>query len=199
VDVTDYLPLLTGKRKVVLWCETWAAGWLVTADFRFYPGPLKRRPVAVETLYNATPVIGQADKPFAAAIPPKTLALPPGASAAKLRFVVTGHGQGPNTDNAAEFVALERTVHVNGRAVSDLLWKTDNYLNPCRPQGGTWKYDRAGWGPGDVVTPWDLDITPDLADGRARVSYTIAPFVNKTPDPGNPARQWITGQVIYYR
>lgn len=199
VDVTDYLPILTGKRKVELCCETWGAGWLVSADFHFYPGEMKRRPVAVHTLYDATPVIGQADKPLAAAIRPTSVALPPGATDAKLRFIVTGHGQAPNTENAAEFIALNRTVKINDRSVTNLLWKTDNYLNPCRPQGGTWKYDRAGWGPGDVVTPWDLYITPDLKDGRARVSYSIAPYTNKTPDHGNPARQWITGQVIYYR
>lgn len=199
VDVTDYLPVLTGRRKVELWCETWGAGWLVSADFHFYPGPLKRRPVAVETLYDATAVIGEADRPFSAAVPPRHIAPPPRATHAKLRFVVTGHGQAPNTDNAAEFIALDRTVQVNDRRETNLLWKTDNYLNPCRPQGGTWKYDRAGWGPGDVVAPWDLDVSNDLQAGKARIAYTIAPYVNKTPDRGNPARQWVTGQVVYYR
>jgi hypothetical protein len=199
MDVTDYLPLLSGRRKVVLWCETWGAGWLATVEFHFYEGTLERRPIAVETIYDATVPIGDAAQPFGDAIRPRTVTLPRGAKSAKLRFVVTGHGQGPNTDNGAEFIALDRTASVDGKTFTNLLWKTDNYLNPCRPQGGTWKYDRAGWGPGNVVDPWDLDITPQIADGTATIGYTIGPYVNKTPDKGNPARQWITGQVIYYR
>src|SRR3712207_7924990 len=53
------------------------------------------------------------------------------------------------------FMPSKRTLTVTGNATQktwdNILWKTDNYLNPCRPQGGTWKYDRAGWAPGDIV------------------------------------------------
>ncbi len=47
-----------------------------------------------------------------------------------------------------------------------MLWKTDCYLNPNRPQFGTWKFSRAGWAPGDVVRPWWIDLTPKLEPGE---------------------------------
>lgn len=200
-DVTDLLPLLTGRRKMELSCETYGPGWLVTVDFDFYPGPLKRRPYKVVNLWNTVAVIGEADKPFAEAVPVKTIAIDPAARHVAARLVVTGHGQAPNTDNAAEFISLWRKLTVNGqKTYTNTLWKTDNYLNPCRPQGGTWKYDRAGWGPGTVVEPWIVDITRDVKSGQdATFRYEIQPYTNKTPDHGNPARHIIESQVIFYK
>ena len=75
---------------------------------------------------------------------PRDVALPDWAVGARLRAVVTGHGMSPNSGNAAEFMPLGRTLTLDGVAHHDVLWKDDNDLNPCRPQGGTWKYDRAG-------------------------------------------------------
>jgi hypothetical protein len=199
-DVTDLMPLLTGKRKVEMFCETWGAGWLVSVAFDFYPGQLKRRPYKVVNLWNGTAVIGQADKPVSAFFTPKTLAIPAEAKAVRARLCVTGHGQAPNTDNAAEFIPLWRRLHANGKSWQDTLWKTDVYLNPCRPQSGTWKFDRAGWAPGDLVTPWTVDVTSAVKPGAdATFRYEIQPFENKTPDQGNPARHLVESQVIFYK
>lgn len=199
-DVTDYLPLLQGQKKMEIWCETWGEGWLVTLDFHFFPGRLERVPYRVETLWSEIVPIGQKDHPVEQILKSRTVPAHSRAVASKLRFIVSGHGMSPNTNNAAEFLPLARTVFVNDQAHENLLWKTDNYLNPCRPQGGTWKYDRAGWGPGALVDPWDVDITNSLRVGKAiNVRYTIASYVNETPVSDNPARHWITGQVIYYR
>lgn len=200
-DVTDFLPLLTGTKKMELFCETYAAGWEVTVTFDFHRGKLDKTPYKVVNLWNVIAPIGEADKPFDKAVPPLTLPYEPGAKQVKVRLNVTGHGQAPNTDNAAEFIELWRKLSVGDtRVYQNTLWKTDNYLNPCRPQGGTWKYSRAGWGPGDLVTPWTIDITHDLKKNQPTVlRYEIQPFVNKTPADGNPARHIIESQVIYYR
>lgn len=42
VDVTDYLPLLSGRRKVELACTTYSQGWLVSVDFRLLQGSIAR-------------------------------------------------------------------------------------------------------------------------------------------------------------
>ena len=199
-DVTDLLPLLTGHKKIEAFCETYGEGWLVSIDFDYYPGPLKSRPYRVVNLWNTIAVIGEADKPIVDQLPAKTIPIDAGADRTAVRLCVTGHGQAPNTDDAAEFLPLWRKLTVGGAAFTDTLWKTDNYLNPCRPQGGTWKFDRAGWGPGTVVTPWTVDVTRSVKRGRdATFVYEIQPFVNKTPDHGNPARHVIASQVIFYR
>ena len=200
LDVSDYRPLLRGRHKIEAWCETYSTGWKASVTFAFYPGRADRLAYRVMNLWRGQPEIGNPDKPITSFFTPQTIRPDPAADFVKLRFTVTGHGQAPNTDDAAEFLPLRRTVSVNGMNFPNLLWKTDNYLNPCSPQGGTWKFDRAGWGPGDVVTPWDIDATPFLPPGQASViRYQIAPYVNKTPDPGNPARHWIESQVIFYR
>ena len=69
---------------------------------------------------------------------------------------------------------------INGLTQSQRLWKEDNYLNPCRPQGGTWKYDRAGWGPGDIVRPWEflVGFTPETRPETLSISYALDPYVN---------------------
>lgn len=71
-----------------------------------------------------------------------------------------------NHDADADAVRFENT-----------LWKSDCYLNPNRPQFGTWKYSRAGWAPGDVVAPWWIDLTPHLSPGRtAELRYEPQPY-----------------------
>jgi hypothetical protein len=199
VDVSDYRPLLRGPHTIEAWCETYSTGWDATVTFAFYPGPATRLAYKVLNLWNGQPTIGDPAHPLSGFFTPQTVVRPPDADAVKLRFIVTGHGQAPNTDDAAEFLPSIRTVSVNGLNFPSLLWKTDNYLNPCSPQGGTWKYDRAGWGPGTVVAPWDIEATPWMPPGKpSQIRYWESPYVNRTPDAGNPARHWVESQVIFY-
>ena len=138
-DVTDYRSLLLGKKKIEASCVTYGTGWKSSVSFAFYPGKPDRLAYRVINLWAGEVEIGNKEKPLEAFFTPKQVVRDPLADAVKLRLVVTGHGQAPNTDDAAEFVPLDRTVHVNGRQFTNRLWKTDNYLNACRPQGGTWK------------------------------------------------------------
>jgi hypothetical protein len=200
VDVTDYRPLLEGKKKIVAACVTYSTGWLASVSFRFYPGRTDRMAYKVMHLWTGDAEIGNPEKPVSTFFTPEHVVRDPSADFVKLRFIVTGHGQAPNTGDAAEFIPLTRTVTVNGHQYTNLLWKTDNYLNACRPQGGTWKYDRAGWGPGTVVSPWDLDITREMPKGKpTEIKYAVGDYVNTSRDPGNPPVHWVESQVIYYR
>lgn len=180
IDVTDFRPLLRGERKVEQACGTQGEGWVVTVEFDFYPGPVDRLAHKVVNLWSGGPEIGNPDKPIEDFYTPKVVPLDEGTAFVKVRTVVTGHGMSPNTDNAAEFMPIWRTLTVNGELFRNKLWKTDNYLNSCRPQGGTWKYDRAGWAPGDVVRPWEIDATP-LLDGvrELRIEYKLDEYVNE--------------------
>jgi len=200
LDVTDQLPLFRGKRRLEGLCETWGAGWLVSVTFDFYKGRLSPRPFKVTPIWSATAILGQKDHPIAAALPPTGIRIDGRTKAAKVRTVVTGHGMSPNTGNAAEFLALWRRLRVGECDFENQLWKHDNYLNPCRPQGGTWKFDRAGWAPGDVVRPWVVDVTRCVKPGQNAVfRYEIQPYENLTPEPGNPARHVVEAALIEYR
>jgi hypothetical protein len=205
VDVSDFRPLLQGERKLVQQCGTQGEGWVVTVSFDFYPGPAERYATDVVSLWSGAPEIGNPDKPVRDFYQPRSVALGEVAgdvrvTGAKVRLVVTGHGMSPNANNAAEFMPIGRTLRVNDESFRNVLWKTDNYLNPCRPQGGTWKYDRAGWAPGDVVRPWEVDVSHLLAGGgELEIAYTLDPYINE-----NRGRTWAPShvteaQLILYR
>jgi len=205
-DVTDYQTLLAGQRKMEMWVDSWVGnqedqeGYWFTVQFDYYPGDPKYRVLGVQNLWNGTPVYGNLNDPtMSNFFRDKQVTIPAGAVKTKLRFMVTGHGQSPNSESGAEFIARHRTATVNGNTWTNLLWKDDCYLNPCRPQGGTWKYSRAGWAPGDQVTPWDIDVSGHVAPGKtAAIDYTAEEYYNYTPEVGNNARHWVESQLIYY-
>lgn len=200
VDVTDYRPLLQGRHQIVANCVTYSTGWLTSISFRFYPGKTDRLAYKVVHLWTGDAEIGNLDKPASTFFTPQHITRDTAADFVKLRFIVTGHGQAPNTDDAAEFLPLSRTVTVDGHDYTNMLWKTDNGFNPCSPQGGTWKYDRAGWGPGSVVTPWDIDITRLMSKSAPTdIEYAVGDYKNTSRDNGNPPVHWVESQIIYYR
>ncbi len=199
VDVSAFRPLLTGTRRIEQVCSTQGEGWVVSVSFAFYPGPADRYAFDVVNLWSGQAIVGNPEKPVAEFYVPKVVDVPEGAAFAEVRTVVTGHGMSPNSQNAAEFMPIERTLTIDGTPHRNRLWKEDNYLNPCRPQGGTWKYDRAGWAPGDVVRPWIVDATPFLEAGKLEIEYALAPYVNE-----NRGKTWepfhkTGGQVVFYR
>jgi len=206
VDVTDYQSLLQGERKMGLHIDTWVGGetpqttkgWRVTVDLDYYPGPPERVPLRVVNLWSGQPEYGNPEAPLDAFFEPRTAPITAEAVGAKLRLMVTGHGQNPAGQNAAEFLPADRTVTVNGRTFENRLWKTDCYLNPCRPQGGTWKYDRAGWAPGDVVTPWEIDLSDIIRPGEdCTITYRPMPYTNDARDKAK-ASHWVEVQLIQY-
>jgi hypothetical protein len=200
VDVTDFLPLFKEQPKLGLYIDTWRDSFLVSVDMDFYPGETARKPIAVMNLWKGEPIIGDTRRPVADFFDDKTIIAPPGATSAKVRVVASGHGQKPNTNGAGESIQLQRDLTVNEQKFSNLLWTTDNYLNPCRPQKGTWKADRAGWGPGRVTMPWSVDITPILSKSRElTLRYRFADdYVNEYVGSGAPPTHWIDSQVIFY-
>lgn len=208
VDVTDYATLLTGRVEAGLFVDTWMAGdtpattrgWTVSVALDYYPGTPEREVVAVKNLWVGEPEYGNPASPMADFFADQTLALPDGAAGAFVRLMVTGHGMHPATYNAGEFMPADRTLVINGSTrLGHLLWNADCYLNPCRPQGGTWKFDRAGWAPGSVVTPWEVPLV-DAFDGagRATLGYIPMAYENLGRDEAK-ATHWVESQVFYTR
>ncbi len=200
VDVSDLRPLLRGQRKFEQMCSTQGEGWVVTVTFEFYAGPCQRKAYRVINLWSGAPEIGNPDNPASDFYRARTIPFEDPPLGAKVRLVVTGHGMAPNSENAAEFMPIWRTLTVNGEAYRNQLWKTDNYLNPCRPQGGTWKYDRAGWAPGDIVRPWEVDITP-LVQGKnaVKLEYALDKYINENRGQTWAPTHVTESQLVLYR
>ena len=203
VDVTDFLPLLRGEgTKFGLFVDTWRNGYTMSVGFDFYPGASPRVPIAVVNLWQGEPILGDSSRPITDFFDTRSIAVPPGATGAHVRLSVTGHGRSPNTRNAAEFLQIGRTLWANGIPFTSALWKKDNYLNPCRPQTGPWRIDRAGWGPGSITEPWTIDVSDLLGTGGARtlkLDYALNEnYVNDHVGRGDPPTNWADGQVIFY-
>ncbi|MCF7792853.1 MAG: hypothetical protein K9N09_02715 [Candidatus Cloacimonetes bacterium] len=209
VDVTDFLPLFSGKKQMDLRVDTWQKkeenpedqiGWYVSVDLDFYPGIPERIPIKVVNLWSGSFFYGNPLDPMSDHLPQLKLKMPQEAKDAKLRLMVTGHGMHPNTNNAAEFMPADRTVYVNDEKFENRLWKTDCYLNSCRPQDGTWKFDRAGWAPGSVVEPWQIELAEIAAPGETlKFDYIPMAYRNLSEGEHWKANHWFESQVIFYK
>ena len=189
IDVSDYITLLQGTVILQSYISSWIGGtdgWLVTVDFGYVEGGGSLTPYRVLNLWqNNYTVFGDSAAPVEAVLHPMKAWIDSDAVAARVRVMVTGHGQG-NTDNCAEFCPKEHTLFANGVPYGFTLWRDDCSENPCSPQGGTWQYDRAGWCPGDKVDPWDFDITAEMVAGDSvKLNYDIEPYENFCR-PNNP-------------
>jgi hypothetical protein len=201
VDVTDFQTLLRGTRPMRAFIDTWVdPAWLVTVDLLYYEGLPPAEAFKVENLWVGEPLYGDTNNPIANFFTPRVMNIAPTASQVKARLMVTGHGQSPNSENAAEFLVRGRTLTVGSSNYDNVLWKNDCYMNPCRPQSGTWYYSRAGWAPGDRVDPWEIDLTAAVMPGQpATLQYTADPYTNYNIVAGNAARHWVESQLISYR
>jgi hypothetical protein len=208
-DVSHFLPLFQGEMQVYANVDTWETvmenpqeqkGWKVTAFLDFYtpnPGP---KPFSVGNLWSGNFEYGNPEDPMEDKLPEIRAAVPPEAKSGKLRVVVTGHGMGPNTDGAGEFMPAERKLVINGAEFENLLWNSDCYLNPCRPQDGTWKFDRAGWAPGSVVNAWEIDITEFIQSSEElNILYIPMDYINENRGDHYPAHHLFESQIIFYR
>jgi hypothetical protein len=189
LDVTDYRFLLHDEVTLSNYISTWIGdnrGWLVTIEFAFIAGANPLEAYKIINLWTDSYLVyGEPADPVEDHLQPIPLEIDAAAEAVKFRSIATGHGQG-NTDNAAEFSYKWHRFLVNGLGITHFLWRSDCATNPCSPQGGTWTYNRAGWCPGDKVTPWDEDISFLVSPGASvELDYDIQPYENYCR-PTNP-------------
>jgi Peptide-N-glycosidase F, C terminal len=211
-DVTDYAPLLRGGHLMGLHIGTWKGksepqkGFKVYVDLHYYEGKPDRIPVSVHQLWakiykfnEKKKKKGEAGKSFngnteeaiAKGFPEVKTKIPEGIKSAKIRITTTGHQQD------GEFVANVRRLTVAGSKVfENNLWTTDCYLNNCRPQSGTWKFDRAGWAPGSYITPWEIELGKWVKPGQPlTLLYRPSVFEKKVV----AAEHWVDAVLILYR
>jgi len=184
---------------------------MLSAALDFYHGLPKLEPYRIVPLWVGTAKYKSAENHFKDFFPPRTISIDAATQAARLFMTATGHSQ------IGEFTPSRRTLifapqkggaAATERRFKNLLWKTDCYLNPTRPQFGTWQFSRAGWAPGDIVHPWWIDLTPHLLPGQtAELRYEPEPYDFSTlPAEQRPpetlidqASQVVRAYLILYR
>ncbi len=151
-DVTDFKPVLSGKKRLSV--EFGKYQEELDIKFLFIKGTPPRNVKRIQQLWR--PGIGRGYKQLLddTYFEPRDVVLDANSSMYKIRVAITGHGQ------EGEFIARKHYINLNGgeKELNWLVWK-ECADNPVYPQGGTWIYDRAGWCPGAPTTLKEMEIT----------------------------------------
>jgi hypothetical protein len=185
-DVTDFASRLRGKKKIRSFVDTWVGpgsghggdGWKITSSFIMQKGQSADADELIPLWNNQAEdrlvELGDPMKPIAAEMPERTVKIPADAKSVKLRYIVTGHGQG-NAGNCAEFCKLDYVTTLGDMQVKLQPWRDDCPSNPVSVQYGTWMYPRAGWCPGSYVAPVIEDITALVQKGKdLKLNFTVS-------------------------
>jgi hypothetical protein len=208
LDISDFLPLLNGRKKFGLFIDTWVGpghaqgdGWLVSADLVFTKKWKARKAVEVIPVFEPSNV--EYGNPDLEAMLSAKIKNKRGYKSARLRSYVTGHGQG-NSEKCAEFCSKNHTFSFGENDHTVLVWRDNCDQTVTKGhQKGTWKYSRAGWCPGDKVDPIILDIE-NLPHGSIPISWKPEPYVNDYDgeydgDKNTPPFYMISTYLILYR
>ncbi|MDX2493675.1 MAG: peptide-N-glycosidase F-related protein [Desulfuromusa sp.] len=213
VDVSHFRPWLAGETGFEIAVNTDPdadRGFMLSASLEFYHGVPELMPYQIIPLWHGIAQYKSTENHFSDFFLPRNLKIDQEARAARLFITTSGHseiGEFTPSRRTLAFVA-DRENPATEMRFSNSLWKTDNYLNPVRPQAGTWKYARAGWAPGDVVHPWEIDLTPYMIPGKtAELRYLPEPYdfserpvdQHPTDDEINQAVQLVRSYLILYR
>lgn len=193
-DVTDFAYLLHDSVEIRAHYDGYSTGSLFSLAFDMVEGTPARDVQKIDVIYAGAYRYGDPNDPIENHLTPKRVAIDSGSSVASLHLVTSGHGFG-GTDNAAEFAEKTHNIKVNGaQQFTQHLWRPDCGQNPISPQAGTWFYPRAGWCPGDIVSPFDYDLSSSITPGDSlEIDYDMQPYTNN--DPSHPATYIIEAQV----
>jgi len=210
VDVTHFRPYLAGKTKIEVSAGTnfyKNRGYMMSVSLDFHHGTPELEPYRVVPLWVGTARYKSAENHFTDFFEPQTVKIEEEVRGARIFTTTTGHSQvGEFTPSKRALVFAPEKGAGGEQRFENVLWKTDVYLNPNRPQFGTWQYSRAGWAPGDVVRPWWVDLTPRLQPGKlAELRYepSAYDFSGREQPPAdkqiNAANHIVRSYLILYR
>lgn len=190
IDVTDFLPILTGK----VYLESRNSQEDQEITFDFIKGTPARDITGFRKMWNFN---RSYNSTFEQATPPIKFYMNENDNGAKLKITQTGHGW-DNEDRCNEFCKKTGYVYVNGlERYSQLIWRDDCEYNPVYPQGGTWLLDRSNWCPGADVRYYDYELTDYLnLNDSNEVNYDME-FYDE-PITGNVPNWVIRSFLISY-
>ena len=182
-DLSDFLPLLEGKKTFRIFIDTWVGpghpqgnGWLVDASLHYEEGDPNTRALFVYPLLRMEDIVYGDPKQSTKREVKVTLNNIPGSNNARLYTIITGHGQG-NAENCAEFCPKNHTISFAGSTVSKIIWRDDCATSVDPNQKGNYRSSRAGWCPGDKVYPWIINID-NLSSDFEEFNYEVDPYIN---------------------
>lgn len=207
LDVTEYLPMLSGKTAFYLYYGGWDAteyrAHTATFTLHYYKGTPKRNVVFTHKLYDSSRdgnsgyrgwaygVAGH-DIEDVSRLGERIVEVPANVKTLEMRVAITGHGHdqgkfieryGYTTLNAAEFDENFYEFVINGERLKTkghiFYSNADTYK-----QAGTYYYDRANWGPGLPINVqyWRIE-RPDEGFGTLSIDLDLETFRSEMSEP----------------
>ncbi|MFY8214458.1 MAG: peptide-N-glycosidase F-related protein [Flavobacterium sp.] len=190
IDVTDFESLLQGTVPFRVFIDTWGTGgWNINLNLEYVQGSPTFKYSSVNEIWQGYYNFG--DMSNLQPVPVKTVAIPEHTTAMNFRLITTGHGWGSNNSgNAAEFYHAIHKLKINDQTNASLnqtLWRFCN-PNPdnCSGQLGNWQYNRAGWCPGAISTPYQYDLSSYIPLGNFQFSYIFKENYRDYCNASNP-------------
>lgn len=207
IDVTEFLPLLSGQTTFRLYYGGWDANeqraHTATFTLNYYAGEPQRQVLFIEKLYDSSATTNTGYRSWAYGVEghdieaeerlgERHIELPKEVKSLMMRVAISGHGhdQGqfterPNytTRNAAEFDENFYTVILDGREMLNegrIFYSNKNTYQ----QAGTYQYDRANWGPGLPLNThfWEISL-PEEHDGKLTLDLDLEDFESAFDNP----------------
>jgi len=179
VDITDFKSVLGGEVEFQSNIFVFTAeGWLLDMSIDLIDNNAQDTYTDLSKLWEiGYQVYG--DPAISYDLPDIPVTVQNNTTTSHVRMTITGHGQG-NTNNAAEFYNVTHQFQIDGNTVDNHnLWKADCASNSCDNQAGTWLFPRAGWCPGQEVTPYIINTTSSLSPGStAQMDYVLQDYTN---------------------
>jgi len=177
VDATPMLPhLLAGGPRTFRW--SWAPEWNVQPtetriSLRLSDQGKGYKPRAATLVATG----GSFGSTYNDGREPVEVPVSADAKKVELWAIITGHGAGTNQcaefcDHQHEFTvgtATHMASYPEAQVEDGCIAMIEDQMTPN--QSGTWWYGRGGWCPGAPVLPFAVDVTSEVTDGVATVSY----------------------------
>ncbi|MFO7734590.1 MAG: peptide-N-glycosidase F-related protein [bacterium] len=182
-DISPLLPLIKegGTQKFRLY--VWGDQYENHLSFRLLEDKQKESaPSDIIPLFSGNP---RFDENYNDAYEVLETEIPSDVNRVEIAAYVTGHGNGSEAENCAEFCPFEQVFVVNDKKfskkhseASDAQGCVAQIEDGVVPnQYGSWPYGRAGWCPGLDVKPWVIDISDSVKKGAVN-TFALEAYLN---------------------
>ena len=205
IDITEYLPMLTGDTEFLIYYGGWDAteqrAHTVTLGFEFYKGNRDKNIIFTHKLYDSRSSSNIGYRSWAYGVDTasieaperlgtRQIKIPYNVKSLLMKVSISGHGADPGifpnrpdyqqAINAAEFDDSRYTIYLNGDSLKTEIIFQSNINNYY--QKGNYRMGRANWGPGLPlkVDYWEIHQIP--TDRILTIDFDLEPFQSALND-----------------
>jgi len=181
-DITPMLPFLKNKGKYKFKFTVAGDQYINYLDIIFIEDESTAKPIQIIPLFNGTVPF---DEKYNEHWDNTDIDIPQSSTKVLISAYITGHGNGSEQENCAEFCKFESVFKVNGtsfvtdfsnagtsRGCFDLVSE-----GTVPNQYGSWPFGRAGWCPGQDIKLINIDITEKIKKGGLN-TFSYSAFLN---------------------